>query len=163
MKKLLILIIGCMLLFMLVGMGATTGVDTETDTDTDAAIITDTNLTLPDPEEAWIGYMEYRMKVNQSDPEVQAYCTKWLEIGFDALNPWPDEWQYPDGSFKDFVTIEMIVDVYEGSLLQEYDISDPEYAGRTVTVGGFCFSDGSGSEGSGPQGKNLCYAISYLE
>lgn len=143
-KKFVALLAACLLL---VGTFAMMGMETEPAGPTKA-----------DREAAWLAYMDYLMKEYPYDPEMQAYCAKWIEIGFDALDPWPDEWQYPDGSFKDFVTIEMIVDVYEGSLLQEYDLSDPEYAGQNVTVGGFCFSDG----GPGLKGKSLCYGVSYL-
>ncbi len=142
-KKALVLLAACFLLilsFVMMGTEAEPAGPTE-----------------EDREAAWLAYLDYLVVANPDDPEMLAYCTKWREIGFDALNPWPDEWQYPDGSFKDFVTIEMIEEVYEGSLLQEYDISNPEYAGRIVTVSEFRFT-----EGPGPEGKDLWYQISYL-
>lgn len=106
-------------------------------------------------EAFWLEHMDSMIAASQDDPEALAYYTKWRELGYDAINPWPDEWEYPDGTFKSFVTIEMIKEVYKGSLLEEYMLTDPVLPrDRDIKVE-FFFSDGDDH-------KALNAAISYL-
>lgn len=106
---------------------------------------------------AWLAHMDSQIETyaEKGDHEMVAYLEKWREIGFDAMRPWPDEWTYPDGTFKSYVTIAMIEEAYEGSLLQEYHLSNPEVMrSRNATVQ-FFFSDGDDH-------KMLFSAISFM-
>lgn len=111
--------------------------------------------TKEDREAAWLAYMDYSIETYKAkeDYEMVAYFEKWRDVGFEALNPWPDEWENPDGSFKDYVTIAMVEEAYEGSLLQEYDFSNPEVLRGSNPRVEFFFADDR---------KVLNYAISFM-
>ena len=108
MKKLLILIMVCLLFFTMTGM--------------DAAPAGPTREEIQEDVKEWFAEMTEFYK--ESDPEKSAYYAKWSEI--DIPDPYPAEWRNADGTMKDFVTVEMLYDAFYKSLQYQFIMEDPD-------------------------------------
>lgn len=81
----------------------------------------------PTPEqmrEAELMFFDDMIEMYQDDPEMVAYYTKWREI--EIPSPWPEEWQNEDGSMKDFVTLDMLYEIFYDSVQYQYLMENPE-------------------------------------
>ncbi|MBR4887909.1 MAG: hypothetical protein IKU17_02065 [Clostridia bacterium] len=111
-KKVLALLAACLLL---VGTFAMMGMEAKPE--------------LPDPRVSWEETMKYCIELYKDDPEMLAYYTKWYEVGYDALQPYPAEWFNEDETIKDFVTTEMLYEVLHDSLLYQHLMEYPGLQG----------------------------------
>ncbi|MBR4889351.1 MAG: hypothetical protein IKU17_09425 [Clostridia bacterium] len=108
MKKLLILIMVCLLFFTMTGMEPEPAGPTKEEIQEDI--------------KEW--FVEMTEFYKESDPEKSAYYAKWSQI--DIPDPYPAEWQNKDGTMKDFVTTQMLYDAFYNSLQYQFIMEDPD-------------------------------------